>query len=489
MRARRTIILLLAVLSLTSQKAGAQSVTDWFDSMVYQPVDTIMSRVDSFIAAMDDSTRATAAGLAFDYYSTSPIMGHESVAVHVADRWFLSGELKWSDESSYPLLYSYAEANRSSLIGCRAPELVMESIDGASVSLRGCTGRNKVLYFYDNECSTCRRMTPALASLASAYDGEPITLVAVYTQSDKEAWKRYVAEQFGSIDNDKVQIVHLWDPEVESGYHMKYGLLTTPGLFLIDSQNIIVGRKLDADALAGLLEMRNGEAAGYRQLFDEIFASLEPVGEEEIALVADSFCRRTEADSALFRESFYELYDYLRSMPGYQYQAGAVQTAEKYILGRGEYWSQEFLSQIGEAVSLFNLNPLGAKATNLKLQTPKGCTRRMLRGSPRYTVLFFHLVRCGDCQAEAAALREMAGHLKEKGVRVICIYTGSEERLWRDFVEKADDSWTCLRDAKGRSGMHSLYDIGYVPKIYLLDRDRSIIAKDINAESIKSIIQ
>jgi hypothetical protein len=63
-------------------------------------------------------------------------MGHEAVAVHIADNWFLNGRLKLENENLYPILYTYAEFNRSSLVGCDAPALLMEDAEGNPVDVR-----------------------------------------------------------------------------------------------------------------------------------------------------------------------------------------------------------------------------------------------------------------------------------------------------------------------------------------------------------------
>src|SRR5574344_1492048 len=123
---RRTIISLLIFISagvgvIVAQDttAGHQyaHVTEYFDSLTYQPVDTVIARINELIAATDDpNTQSMIAGLAFDYYYRSPIMGQEAVAVYIADNYFLNKKLKWSDDNSYPLLFTFAEFNRTSLI-------------------------------------------------------------------------------------------------------------------------------------------------------------------------------------------------------------------------------------------------------------------------------------------------------------------------------------------------------------------------------------
>ena len=501
---RRTLTVALLAICLvvpTMRTAAAQqqqpqvhgSVKDYFDSLIYNPVDTIIDRVDRLIAAApDDGSRATIAGMAFDYFSTSPLMGVEAVAVHVADEYFLSHKLRWSDDNTFPLLYTYAEFNRSSLIGLPAPELTMKDIDGRNVGIREGDGQLKVLYFYDTQCATCKVETPRLARLASSYNGAPLTIYAIYTQADRDEWQRYVSENFGSTGND-VQVVHLWDPESESSYQIKYGVLSTPTMLLLDSQNTVVGRKLDCNALATLLDVKNEDIKGFEDLFDSLFEALEPVDEQSVAYLADSFAARTEADTALFRDTFYELYKYLRLKQDYECQKGAADIAARYMVGRPEYWSEEFVARMEEALEMFYKNPLGAKAEQVRLINEKDRSVKMLKCGGRYTLLLFHLVQCDACGAELEALRKAAPILSQKGIRPVLVYTGKDERLWKDFLRtmKSDKSlkgWRFLRESEG-DGMRTLYDLQYVPKMYLLDKNKIIIAKDIDASALLSLAE
>ena len=220
------------------------------------------------------------------------------------------------------------------MIDCDAPELILESIDGYMVNILKGDGQWKILYFYDDKCSTCQEETPQLAKFAKEYSGPRITIFAIYTQGNRREWEEYVKRIFGDISNPDVIILHLWDPEVASSYHMKYGVLSTPSMFLIDRFNVIAGRKLNCEALCRLLEVKLNESNEFRKLFANIFASMEPVDKEVIDQVAETFYRRTAPDSTLYRETFHELYSFLKNTPGAPFQQGALDIGRTYILGK-----------------------------------------------------------------------------------------------------------------------------------------------------------
>ena len=115
---RLFISTVLALLSLcTSGQQFFSGVTEYLQSISVMPADSIIARCDKLIEAAETEDKQSAmAGLIFDFFSVSPIMGNESVAIYVADNYFLNHRLKWSDPNTLPALTTYAEFNRESRI-------------------------------------------------------------------------------------------------------------------------------------------------------------------------------------------------------------------------------------------------------------------------------------------------------------------------------------------------------------------------------------
>lgn len=478
---RLLLSVLLIVCGLSCSAAGREPLFN-------DPVDTIIARIDRLIDSSPDSIKADVAGKAYNLFCDSPVMGHDAVAVHIADRYFLSKQLEWSDPQTYPMLYAYAEFNRSSLIGMDSPELVMECIDGQVKSLREDAANYKLLYFYDPQCSTCRKYSPEIVEIARKYNGGRLSIFAINTTSDREAWENYISENFSGINGWKVDFYNLWDPEDNNDYRRKFGILTTPGLLLIDSQNKIIGRQLDPAALKVLLGVNNDGRKEARKLFNELFSSLSPVDTAVVAQISHSLAVKAEGDSTMYRDFFYELFNYLRDSPLVSYQEGAVLVASEYILGHPDYWSKEYLSKVQHALDSYRMNPLGSKAPSLILKDSAGVATDIFRKKSKYTLLVFHIVNCGDCRRELKVLESQADFLKSRKVRVICIYAGKDLGLWKEFILRHNAGWEYYSDVNRTSRMGEKYDIEFVPKLYLLDRKGRIIAKDIDARALESIL-
>lgn len=188
----------------------------------------------------------------YDHYVQSQLMGDETVAIHIFDRWLSSGEVKMRDEMDMLQARIFAEFNRSSLLGMDAPSLELSGPDDAPVSLPGTGGRRSILYFYDTDCPKCRLESILLRVWLDEVESE-VDFYAIYVGTDRDAWLEYAGSQF-QVKAPGVHVIHAWDPDTSSDMQRLYGLLQTPRLFLLDSRGVIAGRRLTVDALKQLFD-------------------------------------------------------------------------------------------------------------------------------------------------------------------------------------------------------------------------------------------
>ena len=265
---------LLGVLTLAARaqepypQLGAK-LDEYFTALAGENVSVQNAECDFLIESCKDSlVRQYVALKIYDHYLRSHIMGDDAVAVHVADKWFLSGAVAMASEEDLRSARLFAEFNRSSLIGMPAPALSLFAPDGSSVQVPAADGKYSVLFFFDQSCVSCRLEKNRLQEFATS--GEyPLNLYAVFVGTDAQAWEKARAGFDGAI--------HLWDPSLDSDWQRKYGVLSTPGMFLISPEGTILGRGLDTPALRILLNQvfssgkyvygESGQMERYKQLF------------------------------------------------------------------------------------------------------------------------------------------------------------------------------------------------------------------------------
>lgn len=224
----------------------------YYESMMFDSYEEKCNECDYLISSCTDSLlRQWVATRILEHYMEPPLMGEEAVGLYVYDNWFANGKVVIADEAVDFAAHLFSRFNRSSMVGMTAPEIELYRPAGNTLVVPE-KGKVTVMFFYDTSCTKCKT---ASALLPYAFDRYtfPIRFYAVYTGSDGDQWKTF-QDNF-HIENALVELIHLWDPEISSDYQVKYGVISTPKLYLIDKEGVIDGRRLEVDNLVELLNV------------------------------------------------------------------------------------------------------------------------------------------------------------------------------------------------------------------------------------------
>lgn len=385
-----------------------EKIDEYVDAIALYPLPDQEAECDFLIRSCQDSLdRQFVAVRLYDRYLNSPLLGSENVAVHIVDEWFLSGKVEMYNEMDYINAFAFTEFNRSSLIGKPAPELKLKTVNNEPVYLcpPGGTGSYTALYFYSPGCATCRLTTPMITKTLARRSSD-VVFYAINTDTDAERWGQYQAEneQFHDL------AFHVWDPEIASDYQRLYGVTQTPQLFLIDPKGIIIGRRLDAEALETMLsnELDLYEGSLWEDaasLIENVMATGGTVGE-----IHSMIRRRTEDNPRTRKILTAALLHYAMTHRGHDLRFGADTLARQILAEPDIWWTEnDMLSVVSLAsmsVSLMDLAPVGARIPNGKVHgtllrgdREKTGSFRLRRICGRDHRLVFYSPGCRDCQA------------------------------------------------------------------------------------------
>ena len=469
---KRLLTALLAVFfafTLSAQderfEALGAKLEEYFAALAGDPIPVQNAECDFLIESCKDSlTRQFVALKIYDHYLNSKIMGDDGVAVHIADTWFIPGKVAMKDELDLLNAKVFAEFNRQAQLGAAAPGLVARDPDGAPVALP-VEGEYTALYFYDTSCSTCRIETPRLCNFLKNTDF-PLKAVAFYTGDKEDEWARYRAASL-----DAPGLVHVWDPELESDFQRKYGVLQTPRMFLIAPDGTVIGRGLDTPALQILTEKYSGKE-GYvygtregTELYEKVFAGYgDDLKPEDVLDVAAYVAERTygEGDTDSFKHMEGDLLYYLSSQTGETFKEGARLFIDKYILGTPDVWTApEDVSQVVSMATmmkeLLERTPVGSAVPDLKVHGTllrKPCLFRKASKEGVFPLkkadwLVFFTNGCGRCEETLAAARALA----DKKAKVLLV---NMDTLFETYPDEA----RLLLDTFDLSGLPYVLQLG-----------------------------
>lgn len=225
-------------------------LTHYTASIEHESFDVKKAESDFLISSVQDSllTQHIALWL-YDHYKESPLMGDEAVAIHIYDNWFKPGIIDMRSEFDRFDAELFTTFNRSTLLGMKAPEVVLRKPCGGSVTIPQ-DGSYSILYFFDTSCAKCKLESQLMPSILKQITF-PTKFYAVYCGHDKKAWRRFRCTF--KARNRNVKIIHAWDPELQTDYLRLYGVISTPRLYFTDKDGEILGRRLELESLEEII--------------------------------------------------------------------------------------------------------------------------------------------------------------------------------------------------------------------------------------------
>ncbi len=147
-------------------------------------------------------------------------------------------------------------------------------------------------------------------------------------------------------------------------------------------------------------------------------------------------------------------------------------------------------------------NIMGNPAEEIALPDSSGKIQTLYGESSKFTIVCFWDPTCGHCKETLPLLDSMyQNKWKNQGVKMYAVAkeTDGTKKDWFDFLHKHQlKGWTNVYYSKeeektrvnnGIPGYSQLYDAQVVPTVFLLDKDKRIVAKKLTWQQTDEIIQ
>ncbi len=133
-------------------------------------------------------------------------------------------------------------------IGAIAPNIILPSPHGDTLSLHSLIGNYVLLDFWASWCSPCRHENPNLVAVYKKYHHKGFEIFQVSLDKTKDAWMK-------AIENDLLTWKHVSDLKYwNSSVVPLYNLQGIPANFLLDKEGKIIAKNLRGEDLHNKLE-------------------------------------------------------------------------------------------------------------------------------------------------------------------------------------------------------------------------------------------
>lgn len=206
---------------------------------------------------------------------------------------------------------------------------------------------------------------------------------------------------------------------------------------------------------------------------------------------ADWLIEKTKNSKELFKYTVWFITNHYETSNYMGMDAIFVHMAEKYYMTGKAFWVNDTqLEKIKKRALATKPLLIGKVAPNIVMQDTLGKDIALHSIKAKYTVLFVWDPDCGHCQKETPVLRDFYKANKDKyNLEIFAAYAEYDPIAWKRYIVKNNLIWLNVSDFQHRSFFKNHYDINATPVIYVLDKDKKIVAKKIGAAQLGDVLE
>lgn len=220
-----------------------EKVEEYLDRLFVPEADTLTKAINKLIAKAkkNQETYKYLTFICMQKYLQPKYMGLDQVFVNLHDQYIATGEMNfWMNDKFKQNYKEQADRIRSSTLGRKSNNLVLQDINGAMRSLHNMANKYTVIFFFDPDCGHCKKETPKLVEFKNTTKFD-VGVYAVAADSSMKKIRNYVKE----MKMEKFVNVSYYYSSV-GHYRDLYDAETTPTFYILDREKKIIGRKIPA---------------------------------------------------------------------------------------------------------------------------------------------------------------------------------------------------------------------------------------------------
>jgi thiol-disulfide isomerase/thioredoxin len=184
------------------------------------------------------------------------------------------------------------------------------------------------------------------------------------------------------------------------------------------------------------------------------------------------------------------LFNHFRESEIMGHDAVVVRLADEiYLSGKADWVSKEFKDNLKKEVDMIRPNLIGKKAVDLVMDSYKGIFVSLYDVPKDFTILYFWEPDCGHCKEATPKLKSYYEKTRNQGVEVFAVCTTADKGKWEKYIEENHLTWINGWDPERKTNFGYYYNVQSTPLIYILDRNKTIIAKKLSVDDIPSFIE
>jgi thiol-disulfide isomerase/thioredoxin len=180
-----------------------------------------------------------------------------------------------------------------------------------------------------------------------------------------------------------------------------------------------------------------------------------------------------------------------------------LHTYERYVANNNPttaWLNEKQRKAITERAYMVMANQLGSPAYDMALVDTAGKIRKLYDLKADYVVVAFWDPHCGKCREELPKIDSLYKTAwKKSNIQVYAVMVNEESVAdWPPFIRNTGKGWVHVHQTKEmreaeekaqQANFRQLYDMRSTPTLFLLDKDKRIVAKNLGLEDLDNVLK
>lgn len=140
---------------------------------------------------------------------------------------------------------------------------------------------------------------------------------------------------------------------------------------------------------------------------------------------------------------------------------------------------------------ILEMNNEGSAAVDFDMQLVDGSKAKLSDIEAPVSILFFYAADNLDCKLQRFRLTQarLVNYLQRAGgIKIVAVCVEGDKAAWEKFRADSPKEWLHVFDASGKIKSENLYDLRTLPRLYLLDEQKTVLLKNAKADDIEQYL-
>lgn len=140
---------------------------------------------------------------------------------------------------------------------------------------------------------------------------------------------------------------------------------------------------------------------------------------------------------------------------------------------------------------ILEMNNEGSAAVDFDMQLVDGSKAKLSDIEAPVSILFFYAADNLDCKLQRFRLTQarLVNYLQRAGgIKIVAVCVEGDKAAWEKFRADSPKEWLHVFDASGKIKSENLYDLRTLPRLYLLDEQKTVLLKNTKADDIEQYL-